>query len=90
MLTKFIKNLEKKTIYHMMHSILHHTIIILTIEGFSEQEIIEYLIKIEKDDFESLEEKDQLLVLSIRQNKDHWIESLNLFLKNNAVEKRKK
>ncbi len=70
---------------------LHQIIIITSRAGYSEQEIIKHLKdKQEKgtSDFESLEEKDKLLILSIRQNYDYWIESLNLFLRKSPVEKR--
>ena len=64
----------------------------LTIAGYNKQEISIFLknkLENRTSDFESLEEKDKLLILSIRQQQDSWIESLNLFLRKTPVEKRK-
>jgi len=71
---------------------LYQLIIDLTKAGYNKQEISIFLknkLENRTSDFESLEEKDKLLILSIRQQQDSWIESLNLFLRKTPVEKRK-
>ena len=71
---------------------LYQLIIDLTKAGYNKQEISIFLknkLENRTSDFESLEEKDKLLILSIRQQHDSWIESLNLFLRKTPVEKRK-
>ena len=71
---------------------LYQLIIDLTKAGYNKQEISIFLknkLENRTSDFESLEEKDKLLILSIRQQHDSWIESLNLFLRKTPIEKRK-
>ena len=67
---------------------MHYYMVVTAKAGFTEQEIIEYFIELEKRDFESLSELDKLLVLSIRQNKEISDKRLNIFLKRDPFTKR--
>ena len=67
---------------------MHYYMVVTAKAGFTEQEIIEYFIELEKRDFESLSELDKLLALSIRQNKEISDKRLNIFLKRDPFTKR--
>ena len=67
---------------------MHYYKVVTAKAGFTEQEIIEYFIELEKRDFESLSEIEKPLALSIRQHKEISDKRLNIFLKRDPFTKR--